>query len=46
MGPELDMTLSFCLRIDKGSHGVICTLSLLSWIYVSYYSQYIHSYDY
>ena len=34
------------LRIDKGSRGVICTLSLMSWIYVSYHIPYIHSNNY
>ena len=33
------------LRIDKGSCGMICTLSLMSWINVSFYIQYIHSND-
>ena len=34
------------LRIDKGSRGVICTPSLMSWIYVSHHIPYIHSNNY
>ena len=34
------------IRVDKGSRGVICTLSPMSWIYVSYHIPYIHSNNY
>ena len=31
---KISQVMRIVLRIDKGSRGMICTLSLMSWIYV------------